>query len=171
MLYKLNWTSNKIAVKSDRYGGTGNFAIESIRADELITIFGGYVFTLDTYHSLPKELRHICYQVQNDPVLLYGPIELNQISDGDYFNHSCSPNAGFLTSIHLVAMRDIDPGEEVTFDYAMCMTNEFGNMACDCSLPNCRGYITGKDWKIKSLQRNYQGYFQPYIETLIRNIR
>jgi SET domain-containing protein len=168
MTYKLNWTTDKIVVQPDQHRGVGNFAIRSIQSNETITVFGGYVFTLETYHFLPAQLKHFCYQVHHDPVLLYGPVETDQISDGDFFNHSCSPNAGFQTSIHLVAMRDIAPGEEVTFDYAMCMTNDFGNMECECGSTNCRGYISGNDWKIQSLQRAYRGYFQPYIENLIQ---
>ena len=168
MQNSLNWTTHKIAVKPDHRGGRGQFAIEEIKANEIIVVYGGYVYTLNHYQSLPLRLQEFSYQVQHSPVLLYGPIDINQISDGEFFNHSCSPNSGFLTTIHLVAMRDIMPGEEVTFDYAMCMTNDFGNMKCDCRSPNCRGYITGDDWKIDSLQRSYQGYFQPYIERLIK---
>ena len=168
MQNSLNWTTHKIAVKPDHRGGRGQFAIEEIKANEIIVVFGGHVISLSQFETLSDRIKEIPYQIQNDPVLLYGPIEISQISDGDHFNHSCSPNSGFLTAIHLVAMRDIMPGEEVTFDYAMCMTNEFGNMKCDCRSPYCRGYITGDDWKIQLLQCSYQGYFQPYIERLIK---
>lgn len=45
--------------------------------------------------------------------------------------------------IRFVATRDIEPGEEVTFDYA---TNEYDTAAqdpCRCGAPDCRGRIHG----------------------------
>ena len=32
---------------------------------------------------------------------------------------------------------------------------------------DCRGFITGDDWKIPRLQQNYFGYWQPYIQDTI----
>jgi hypothetical protein len=53
----------------------------------------------------------------------------------NYTNHSCDPNAGFGSSpISLVAMRDVQVGEEITFDYAMseCIENMEGNDGWNC---------------------------------------
>jgi len=36
-----------------------------------------------------------------------------------FINHSCEPNVGFAGNVVLVAMRDIEAGEELTTDYAM----------------------------------------------------
>ena len=36
-----------------------------------------------------------------------------------FVNHSCAPNMGFNGQVVLVAMRDVEPGEELTFDWAM----------------------------------------------------
>jgi len=46
-------------------------------------------------------------------------------------------------------MRDIIVGEEITFDYAMCETDErlWEPMECLCGNTNCRGMITAHDWK------------------------
>jgi hypothetical protein len=67
-----------------------------------------------------------------------------------------------------VALREITVGEEVTFDYATCMTASFGDFDCLCGAANCRGRITGEDWKLPELQTRLRGYFQPYIEAKIR---
>lgn len=66
-------------------------------------------------------------------------------------------------------MRDIKAGEEITFDYVMCVTENkpFWKMKCLCGSKNCRGIIKDSDWKIKELQKKYKGYFQPYIEEKI----
>jgi SET domain-containing protein len=163
----LNWFNPKLVIGRDRRGGTGLFAADKILPGELLVVYGGYVITLDAYHELPEIVKQFFYQIQHDPVLLYGPIDEDQLGDGDYVNHSCNPNAGFAGTIHLVSMCEIEPGEEVTFDYAMCMSNEFGNMECSCDSAECRGFITGDDWMIESLQLRYKGYFQPYIEKMI----
>jgi len=164
----LNWVNPKLTLDNDHWGGRGLFALETITSSELLIIFGGYVISLDTYHTMSEKLKSFHYQVQDRPVLLYGPVSEDQLDSSDHVNHSCNPSAGFAGTIHLVAMRDILPGDEITFDYATCMTNSFGNMECSCNSAGCRQYITGEDWRIESLQIRYQGYFQPYIENLIK---
>lgn len=89
------------------------------------------------------------------------------MSNGFYRNHSCNPNAGFRGALHLVALRAIAAGEQITFDYATCMTDNFGDMSCSCGSHNCRGYVSGDDWKIPELQQRYAGHWQPYIEEKI----
>jgi uncharacterized protein len=85
-------------------------------------------------------------------------------------NHSCSPNAGIAGSIHLIAIRDIQVGEEVTFDYANCVsTNDDAfKMQCFCGAPNCRGTVTGQDWQLKEVQSRLLPYYQPYLQERVR---
>jgi hypothetical protein len=86
-------------------------------------------------------------------------------------NHSCDPTCGVRVkstgAIDLVARRDIGPGEEITYDYAMRnYTVEFFSGACRCGSPYCRGRITG--WKGLSAQRkaDYRGLSAPYLTEL-----
>jgi hypothetical protein len=60
-------------------------------------------------------------------------------------------------------MRDIQPGEELTFDYAMSDGSPYDEFECFCGSPNCRRKITGDDWKIPELWKKYKGYFSPYL--------
>lgn len=76
--------------------------------------------------------------------------------------------------VTLAAMRDIRPGEELTYDYAMTDGDYEGMdcepqrpMECLCGAPNCRGIITGNDWRRKDLQEKYKGYFSPYLQEMI----
>lgn len=59
-----------------------------------------------------------------------------------YINHSCRPNA-FMQTIrgHLLvlALRDIEPGEEITVDYVA--TYHADDKRCTCKVPGCRGTI------------------------------
>ncbi|WP_285505849.1 SET domain-containing protein-lysine N-methyltransferase [Actinokineospora sp. NBRC 105648] len=83
-------------------------------------------------------------------------------------NHSCEPNCGIsvnLTGAHdLVARRDIEPGEQISFDYAMRNhTVDHFTESCQCGHPDCRGLITG--WKDLPAQRktDYTGFIAPYL--------
>ena len=83
-----------------------------------------------------------------------------------YINHSCEPNVGFAGNVVLVAMRDIDAGEELTTDYALFDDYE-GGMDCACGRPACRRRIDGRDWRRPELQERYRGYFSWYLDRKI----
>jgi len=79
------------------------------------------------------------------PGVLTGPIGPDKYPDA-YINHSCAPNSEIQINrptIHLVALRDIALGEEVTFDYATLYERPW-SMKCSCGTPSCRGTILGK---------------------------
>jgi len=59
-----------------------------------------------------------------------------------YVNHSCTPNAFTRTLYgHLIffALRDIDPGDEITIDYGETLHPD--TKKCICGANNCRGTI------------------------------
>ncbi|KAI9350280.1 hypothetical protein BDR26DRAFT_582115 [Obelidium mucronatum] len=71
-----------------------------------------------------------------------------------FINHSCSPNLYFRTvridsiicSAGLFALRDIEPGEELSFDYGDCgadfgSNSDDGRIPCRCNASNCRGFL------------------------------
>ncbi len=169
-LRKLNWLSPKITLSESVQCGRGQIAKEKIFKDEILVIFGGHVMTMAEFYELPPELQEFPYQISEEPDLLFGPASLDELSNGEYFNHSCDPNTGFTSEIHLVAMRDIPQGEELTFDYAMCTTADFGDMACNCGAALCRGFIKGSDWRLSAIQLKYKGYFMPYIAAKIAQL-
>ena len=72
--------------------------------------------------------------------------------------------------ITFVAMRDIEKDEELTVDYAF-IDNEDYAFKCTCGSPDCRGTITGYDWKIKELQEKYYDYFAQYLKDKINEER
>lgn len=66
---------------------------------------------------------------------------------GDCVNHSCDPNCEIRVSlllIHLVSLRDIAAGEEITYDYAATMHDDPWTMKCNCGEPCCRGVVGGR---------------------------
>lgn len=72
-----------------------------------------------------------------------------------YLNHSCSPNAGLKDDIQVIALRQISPGEEITFDYSTTMLERDWELACRCGAPNCRGTVRDFDFLPKKLQSHY----------------
>lgn len=166
MTKKHSWISPKLEVINIPDLGNGVFAKENIAKDELLTIFGGYVMTIEERQQLPLQIRDYPHQIA--PNFLLGINKIEDIQPTDFFNHSCNPNAGFDGQIFLVATKGIHVGEQVVFDYAMVLSMNY-DIECLCGAENCRGRVTGNDWKIKEIQERYNGYFQPYLEDMIKN--
>ena len=75
--------------------------------------------------------------------------------DAGYFmNHSCDPTAVAFGKLY-IAFRDIEPGEEITYDYATTETQFDRIPECKCGTARCRGSITAEDWKLPELQYRY----------------
>ena len=61
-----------------------------------------------------------------------------------YINHSCHPNAFFdTTSMQLVALRPINPGDEFSFFYPSTEWDMAQPFQCHCNQPGCLGMISG----------------------------
>ncbi len=139
-------------------GVCGIFCREPIARDEIVVLWGGRILTAD---EVDRDMPNFTQQVLQieDSLFLFSP----SMEPSDCFNHSCDPNAGMSGQIGLIAMRDIEVGEEVCFDYAMCDGSDYDEFDCSCGAANCRGRITGADWKRPELWEKYDGYFSPYL--------
>lgn len=89
----------------------------------------------------------------------------------DLMNHSCEPNLGVLGTNALVAMRHIETGESLCFDYAMTESSTYDEFECVCGRSACRGRIMGDDWRDPVLQQRYHGYFSAYLQKRIDQLR
>jgi len=157
----------KCEVREHRQGGCGVFAAAHIAKDELVSLWGGRIIGADDLDpSMPRFTQRIL-QLDEGLYLLTS----EEPEPNDYFNHSCEPNLGFFGQIGLAAMRDIQAGEELTFDYAMSDGSPYDEFECHCGLPHCRGRITGGDWKLPELWEKYDGYFSPYLARRIAALR
>ncbi|MBI4675257.1 MAG: SET domain-containing protein-lysine N-methyltransferase [Chloroflexi bacterium] len=162
----MSWLSPKCSARELENGEKGVFARESLAQGELISVWGGQVMTRAQVAQLPEKYQHYATQVEED-FYLAGVSE----EDADYFNHSCDPNAGLQGQIVLVAMRDIAPGEEICFDYAMTDGSDYDEFECHCGAPNCRKFVRGSDWRNPELWEKYRGYFMPYLQKRIDRLR
>lgn len=155
-----SYLSPRAAHRSAGLKGEGVFAIAPIRAGATVAAFGGRAMHRDDFARLDVHSRTHSIQIDEDVFLVSRP----QLDPADYVNHSCEPNAGILGSVLVVAMRDIEPGEEICFDYAMCDADDYDEFVCECGTPSCRGLVTGADWMRPELQIRYAGFFSAYIE-------
>ena len=99
--------------------------------------------------------------------------------EDDFLNHSCDPNVYQVmdeTGATDYALRDIAPGEEITFDYSLAMTPEsivmFPKLRffCKCKSKICRG-IVGDVTEIPKERREYYqslGIVPDYIQKYIK---
>lgn len=156
-----SYLSPKLEARVKTYGH-GIFALTPIAKSEVIAVFGGAIYLWDAFQALPERERSLSLQVEENMFLVP-----QNIDSGDYVNHCCEPNAGLSGQIVLVAMRNIVPGEEVCFDYAMSDAIPYDEFTCECGAPGCRGRVSGDDWRNPVLQERYAGYFTPYIQGLI----
>jgi SET domain-containing protein len=62
---------------------------------------------------------------------------------GRHVNHHCDANSRALGLEAQIAIRDIEPGEELTCDYGECNLDEA--LTCHCGAAGCRGSITAAD--------------------------
>lgn len=154
-----SYISPKVEVRKSDIKGKGTFAINQIHTGEIVFIKGGYILTKDTMYF--EKYGDIYWPL--DDYFVLAPRTPEEVKDIKlYINHSCNPNCGILGDIKGVAMREISPGEEITFDYAM-LDNDNYSFKCSCGSKNCRKIITGYDWKIKDLQLKYGKYFANYL--------
>ena len=121
-------------------GGHTVVACEPITKGELIVVWSGTLVTGEELNDMPQTVRRYSLQVEENQYL----VSLSDCEPPDYVNHSCEPNSGLSGQIALVAMRDIQIGEEVCFDYAMSDTMPYDEFECLCGAPNCRGTINVK---------------------------
>ncbi len=83
-------------------------------------------------------------------------------------NHSCDPNTWWLGSTTLVARRDIEAGEEISYDYTTCEVANPFEMECACGSPLCRGTISNRDYLDPEWQARYGLNLPPHMLAAIR---
>jgi SET domain-containing protein len=159
-----NWLTPKAQMRVTPGKGSGGFAISKISKGEIVASFGGNVINQSelTNYSADRVSRSL--QLNSDTYLLSGDVP----EAGDMINHSCEPNCGMAGTSSVQTLRDIEIGEELTFDYAMSDSSQYDKFTCACGKDNCREKITGMDWQKKDLQAKYSNYFNAYIESLIK---
>lgn len=165
-----SWLDPRVAVRPSPIAGFGLFAEAPISAGEAVIRWGGRTFTDEELKV--TSLRTNSVAQIGERVYMAEPAD-GEASPDEYMNHSCEPNLWMQDEVTLVAMRDIEMGEELTADYATWVTDhlpdhaDYTQFTCQCGSPLCRGSISGNDWQLPELQERYGGHFSPFLNRRI----
>jgi uncharacterized protein len=127
--------------------GRGVFAAKRIEAGEEIWDYAGKE---ESIHDIPEDLWRYCFQVDYDTYVVP-----ERGSVGWYINHSCEPNCVILGRTRVVALRRIEPGEEVTFDYSTNVGWDGFSMECACGAKGCRKVVKSYSHLPEALKGRY----------------
>lgn len=140
-------------LRSTPESGEGVFSIRSFQKGEIVMV-GTIKCFVDQNNSHASQIAEAVYVIHDGLM--------------PKCNHSCDPNCGIkvnATGAHdLVAIRSINVGEEITYDYSMRNYNiEYFPEECRCGSPKCRKKITG--WKDlpEEKKAEYKPFSAPYL--------
>jgi SET domain-containing protein len=141
-----------LEVRDSAIQGRGVFAARRIPEGTWIVQYTGELISheeSDRRHDAAVAARHHTFHFILDEAHVIDATEHG--SDARYINHSCEPNCEALydeedREIWIVAVRDILPHEELTYDYGFTVEMESWEEArrlypCRCGAPSCRGTI------------------------------
>lgn len=85
-----------------------------------------------------------------------------------FINHSCEANTGILDNnsgaYDFIALRDIQDGEELFWDYDAAEFEISSPFQCSCGSPNCRGVLKGFKYNEKLIRDQYGKYYAAYLK-------
>jgi hypothetical protein len=136
--------------------GKGLFVAAPIRKGEVIGVFSGPLVPRSESMSHPNSFNLL--QVGSRTYMEVAPPTL-------YINHSCEPNSGVRGNTTVIALRDLEPGEEIRFDYSTTMSEDLETMPCRCGADSCRGLVQDFRHLPPELKRHYLrlGIVQDFI--------
>jgi len=124
--------------------GTGGFAVAPIRVGTLLIEYVGEQISKSESARRCEAGNPFIFELDEtwdlDGGVGWNPARL--------LNHSCSPNceAELIDGrLWIVARRDIDPGEELTFNYGYDW-EDYRQHPCHCGSPDCVGYIVAEEF-------------------------
>ena len=133
--------------------GLGAFASVPIPAGTRLIEYAGERLTpadADARYPDDAETRHHTFLFAiDDDLVIDAAVGGN---DARFINHSCDPNCDAVieeSRIWIETIRDVEPGEELAYDYAYILEERHSPAAkrkfpCNCGAPNCRGTILAK---------------------------
>jgi len=162
------WVHPAAVVRPSPIAGRGLFTTERLTVDTVVLRLGGELVTegdlrrrMAAAAADPAKPFVDSITIESDLHLIVPPGTIH------YGNHSCDPSLWFADPFSFVARRDIDPGEELTNDYATTTGVADWAMDCSCASVTCRRRLTGQDWKSVDLQRRYGVHWTPGLRRLI----
>jgi hypothetical protein len=160
------WIHPCAEVRPSRVAGDGLFVTTRLDADVVVIRFGGRLVTTAELHQLFSAAAEAEYidtvAVGDDTHIVLPPGTI-----AHSLNHSCEANLWSVSADELATRRPVDPGEELTIDYATISDDATFRMECTCGAASCRGVITGEDWRRTDLHRRYARHWPPGLQRRI----
>ena len=132
-----------VEIRHSPIHGTGLFATRPIDQGEILCEYRGERIT-------KEESRRRTEAAEPGASVFTVSLDERTDIDGDvpanpakFANHGCMPGALLRrvgAKLHLVASRQINPGEEILFDYGFGLAESLGR-PCRCGAPSCVGRI------------------------------
>ncbi len=133
-----------LAFKASAIHGRGGFAKAAIRkGTRVIEYLGERISKAESLRRCAANNEYIFAlspELDLDGNVAWNPARL--------INHSCEPNCEAELHdghIWIVASRDINPGEEIAFNYGYDL-EDYRDYPCRCGAPECVGYIVAKEF-------------------------
>ena len=132
-----------VYIGKTEHSGFGIFAARHFKAGVIIIADedGDYYDNAMSYEEVIKnghDIGHDCIQIGSD---LYN---LPNGNLDDIMNYCCDPTTGLrLTGkgYQIIALRDIAPSDELTYDYSTYISGKREILHCQCGAANCRQII------------------------------
>ncbi len=128
--------ANGLIIRSSSIHAAGCYTTRALKKNERVCEYEGRRFTKDEADERYKD-RSITY--------LFSCGDEGMVIDGFgtamFINHSCDPNCETEDvdgRIFVVAIRDIEPGEELTYEYNLYDSDD-AEGDCYCGAKKCRG--------------------------------
>jgi SET domain-containing protein len=133
-----------IEVRSSHVHGRGVFATKRIRKNTRIIQYTGKRVTWESVPDDSDDPHTFLFGLDDGALVIDPTIGGN---DARWINHSCDPNCEAIEEdgrVFIYALRDIRPGEELSYDYRLevdepVTREKEAESRCSCGSSNCRG--------------------------------
>ena len=144
-------------IRKSKIDKNGLYAKCNIKKGTRIIEYKGKLVTVKKSEIDPKfdNNKAIYLFGVNNRYDLYGDYRFNTAR---LINHSCEPNCevfGEGLKIWVFAMKNINKGEELSYDYGFSFDSNYKNYPCNCGSKKCVGYIVreGSRWRVKKKRK------------------
>ena len=143
-------------IQKSKIDNNGLYASKDIKKGTKIIEYKGKI--ISTKHSA------IDPKFDNSKAIYLFNLNKRYDLDGDFkfniarlINHSCDPNCEVLgegLKVWVYAMKNINKGDELSYDYGFSFDEDFRQFPCKCGSKNCIGYIVreGSRWRVKKIK-------------------
>jgi SET domain-containing protein len=144
----INGSGRRIQVRRSGVHGKGVFALRAIdEGSEIIEYIGERISwkeALKRHPHDPNDPNHTFYFHIDDKHVIDAAVGGNAAR---WINHACTPNCEADETdgrVFIKALRDIQPGEELFYDYGLVIDDRYTpklkkQFACRCGTRDCRG--------------------------------